>query len=72
MRSWARGSLLFRKSGIIQEEVTGNTVAYVHRNFGESAHLVSYKGEVTGSVWSLSPCPRPSNQRGPASSASNT
>src|SRR3989440_10349308 len=30
------------------------------------------KDEVKGRVWSLSPCPRPPNQRGPASSASNT
>src|SRR6266566_5830162 len=36
--------------------------------------LICYpnKGEVTGRVWSLSPFPRPSKQRGPASSASNT
>ena len=72
MRSWAKGSLLFRKSGILQEEVTGNTVAYVHRNLDESANLVAYKGEVKGSVWSLSPFPRFPKQRGPASSASNT
>src|SRR6266566_9336870 len=29
------------------------------------------KDEVNGSVWSLSACPRPPNQRGPADSASN-
>ncbi len=40
-----------------KDEVKGNTVAYVHRNLDESANLVAYKGEVTGSVWSLSPFP---------------
>ncbi len=57
-RSWARGWLVFRKSGMIQEELTGNTVAYVHRNLDESANLATYTDKVTGSVWSLSPCPR--------------
>jgi hypothetical protein len=39
-----------------------------------NGQLICYpnKGEVKGRVWRLSPCPRPSKQRGPASSASNT
>ena len=41
-----------------KDEVKGNTVADVHRNLDESANLVAYTGEVTGSVWSLSPFPR--------------
>ena len=32
---------------------------YVHRNLYESENLLSYKGEVKGRVWSLSPFPRP-------------
>ena len=31
----------------------------VHRNLYESENLLSYKGEVKGRVWSLSPFPRP-------------
>ena len=71
-RSWAKDSSLFRKSGIIQEEGTGNKVAYFHRNLHESVHLVAYKDKVTGSVWSLSLFPRSPNQHGPASSATQT
>ena len=41
-----------------KSKITGTTVADVHRNLDKSAHLVSYKDEVTGSVWSLSPFPR--------------
>ena len=69
---WAKDSLLFRKSGMIQEEGTGNTEVYVHRHLNESVHRVADTDTVTGRVWSLSPCPRPSHQRGPADSASNT
>jgi hypothetical protein len=67
-RLWARGSLLFRKSGIIQEEGTGNREAYVHRHLDESVHRVTYTDTVTGSVWSRSPFPRFPKKRGPADS----
>ena len=55
-----------------KDEVKGHTVAFVHRNLDKLAHRVAYKDTVTGSVWSLSPCPRSPKQRGPASSASHT
>ena len=42
-------------------------------NFARSPEMCyATKDEFTGRVWSFSPCPRPPNQRGPASSASNT
>src|SRR5438874_11840437 len=60
---------------VIQQEIVGKRLVigqkiwyhtrvksqaiYVHRNLYESENLLSYKGEVTGRVWSLSPFPRP-------------